>query len=112
LLGKNFAAVLSRQRLHQERSLNAHTIGRNVRIVAPSVLIIDLIRERRISMHKPTMKTIPESSRTVAPEDRQEEIRRRAYELYEERGRADGHDVEDWLRAEAEITGRSERGAA
>ena len=33
----------------------------------------------------------------------EEEIRRRAYELYEERGREDGHDLDDWLRAEAEI---------
>jgi len=31
------------------------------------------------------------------------EIRRRAYELYEQRGREDGHDVEDWLRSEEEI---------
>jgi hypothetical protein len=34
-----------------------------------------------------------------------EEIRRRAYELYESRGREDGHDIDDWLRAEAEVTG-------
>ena len=34
----------------------------------------------------------------------QEQIRRRAYELYEERGRYDGHDVEDWLQAESEMT--------
>ena len=34
-----------------------------------------------------------------------EEIRRRAYELYEKRGRDDGHDVDDWLRAEAELSG-------
>jgi hypothetical protein len=34
----------------------------------------------------------------------EEEIRRRAYELYKERGRQPGHDVDDWLRAEAEIT--------
>ena len=31
------------------------------------------------------------------------QIRRRAYELYEERGREDGHELEDWLRAEEEI---------
>jgi hypothetical protein len=30
------------------------------------------------------------------------EIRRRAYKLYEERGKADGHALEDWARAEAE----------
>jgi hypothetical protein len=42
----------------------------------------------------------------------EEQIRLRAYELYEARGREDGHDVEDWLQAEAEITGRTERIAA
>lgn len=31
-------------------------------------------------------------------------IRRRAYELYLERGGADGSALEDWLRAEAEVT--------
>ena len=31
-------------------------------------------------------------------------IRRRAYELYEERGREDGHEQEDWFRAKEEIT--------
>jgi hypothetical protein len=30
-------------------------------------------------------------------------IARRAYEIYEERGRCDGEDVDDWLRAEAEV---------
>jgi len=30
-------------------------------------------------------------------------IARRAYELYEARGRCDGEDMEDWLRAEAEV---------
>lgn len=34
----------------------------------------------------------------------QEEICRRAYELYEARGREDGHDIDDWVRAEAEVT--------
>lgn len=33
----------------------------------------------------------------------EELIRERAYQLYERRGREDGHDVEDWLEAEAEI---------
>ncbi len=30
-------------------------------------------------------------------------IRRRAYEIFEERGRQSGHDVEDWIQAEREI---------
>jgi Protein of unknown function (DUF2934) len=32
------------------------------------------------------------------------EIRLRAQELYEARGREEGHELDDWLRAEAEIT--------
>jgi hypothetical protein len=35
--------------------------------------------------------------------DLSELIARRAYEIYEERGRCDGDDVNDWLRAEAEV---------
>jgi Protein of unknown function (DUF2934) len=31
------------------------------------------------------------------------EIARRAYELYEARGREDGHDQEDWLQAERDL---------
>jgi hypothetical protein len=33
----------------------------------------------------------------------QEEIRQRAHELYEERGREPGYAEQDWLRAEAEV---------
>jgi outer membrane protein TolC len=35
--------------------------------------------------------------------DMQAEISRRAYELYTERGYQDGHELEDWLQAEAEL---------
>jgi hypothetical protein len=34
----------------------------------------------------------------------QEEIRQRAYEIYVERGGADGRDLADWLQAEAELS--------
>ena len=34
----------------------------------------------------------------------QGEIARLAYRLYERRGRQDGHDVDDWLSAERELT--------
>jgi len=33
----------------------------------------------------------------------EEEIRKRAYEIYLERGKVDGNAEDDWLRAEAEI---------
>jgi DUF2934 family protein len=37
----------------------------------------------------------------------QNKIRTRAYELYEQRGCGEGHDVDDWLQAESEVTARS-----
>ena len=39
-------------------------------------------------------------------------IRIRAYYFYEKRGCEHGHDVEDWILAEAEITGKKPAGAA
>jgi hypothetical protein len=41
---------------------------------------------------------------TGSTSDLQEQIRRRAYELYEERGKDQGHDLADWLQAESEVT--------
>lgn len=34
----------------------------------------------------------------------EQEIRRRAYEIYLEHGAQPGHELEDWLRAERELT--------
>lgn len=39
-----------------------------------------------------------------APSELQEQIRLRAYELYEQRGGEDGRELDDWLQAEAEVT--------
>ena len=41
----------------------------------------------------------------------EENVRARAYELYELRGRIDGHAEEDWLQAEGEVAGSNERKA-
>ena len=40
------------------------------------------------------------------PQDTLEQIRRRAYELFEQRGRQDGFHEQDWLQAESEILSR------
>jgi len=42
----------------------------------------------------------------------EERIRVRAYELYERRGKQDGHALNDWLQAEAELTGQKALRAA
>ncbi len=36
-----------------------------------------------------------------------EQVRRRAYELWEQRGRQHGRDADDWYRAESEVRGKS-----
>ncbi len=60
------------------------------------------------------MKTTKMAPRPVAdhvsrPPGVEERIRCRAYQIYEERGKFDGHDVEDWLVAEEEIIGHQVR---
>jgi DUF2934 family protein len=46
-----------------------------------------------------TSRNIP----TYAHPNLEEEIRRLAFELYVERGRKHGRDLDDWLNAEAEV---------
>jgi hypothetical protein len=57
---------------------------------------------------KPTSTTptrlITNNPTTKPTRDLQEQIRRRAYELYEQRGRDDRHELDDWLQAESEVT--------
>jgi len=42
----------------------------------------------------------------------EENVRSRAYDLYEVRGRMDGHAEEDWLEAEGEVARSNERKAS
>lgn len=53
------------------------------------------------------MKMVPKKQvATAEPTRIEDQIRTRAYELFEARGREDGHELDDWLRAEEEIVGR------
>jgi hypothetical protein len=49
---------------------------------------------------------------TIASGATESEIARRAFELYCDRGREDGHDVDDWLNAERELRDLSSSSAA
>lgn len=49
---------------------------------------------------------------TSDPQQLEHEIRVRAQQLYEEGGREDGHDLDDWLRAEAEVMQKKARTTA
>ena len=53
-------------------------------------------------MEKEVTKKQP-TSVTSEPQELEYQIRLRAYELYEARGRKDGHELDDWLRAKEEI---------
>ena len=52
------------------------------------------------------------ASVTKKPQELEVQIRLRAYELYESHGREDGHDLDDWLRAETELTEKKVRSIA
>ena len=39
-------------------------------------------------------------------------VAQRAYELYEQRGRQEGRDLEDWLNAESQLLGSAHQGQA
>lgn len=54
----------------------------------------------------------PSATVTSEPHELEHQIRLRAHELYEARGREDGHELEDWLRAEEEIRGSNITAAA
>ncbi len=61
-------------------------------------------------MKNPSTTPIADQTRTLTKRthDVQEQIRVRAYELYEQRGK-EGREVEDWLQAESEITQQQAR---
>ena len=62
-------------------------------------------KEKEVTKKQPT-------SVTSDQQGLEHQIRLRAQELYEARGREDGHELDDWLRAEAEITQKKVRTAA
>ena len=47
-----------------------------------------------------------QGKRSLVPINLEDEIRRRAYELYEQRGYLPGNEQDDWFTAEREILGR------
>jgi hypothetical protein len=52
-----------------------------------------------------------ETKKNVVPINLEDEIRRRAYELFQERGGIPGSEHEDWVRAEHEVLARYQQTA-
>lgn len=53
-----------------------------------------------------------EPRKNVLPINLEEEIRRRAYELYQQRGSSNGNEADDWYRAEREVRQRYQQQAS
>lgn len=53
-----------------------------------------------------TLTAVPTPNQQTKPTGEFQEhiFRHRAYELYEQHGRTNGHDLDDWLQAESELT--------
>lgn len=62
----------------------------------------------KLVMETTNQPTLPKGSKDSVFGQVQEQIQKRAYELYEARGRVDGHHEEDWARAETEILAQNE----
>ena len=95
---------------HEEERLRTESVALHQKRSLPT-----LSRAERQKGVPHAKRLDPKANRKIAAESHpnlEEQIRRRAYEIYEERGREDGHDMEDWLRAEAEITGTGIKAAA
>jgi len=54
-------------------------------------------------MKRTTSVSDAEPATSEQPPDMTDQVRARAYELYDLRGREDGHDLEDWLLAESQL---------
>jgi hypothetical protein len=65
------------------------------------------MKARRTSPTPDTSTTQPGSTPELL-----EQIRVRAYELFEQRGKSEGGDLEDWLQAEAEVLQRKAKTTA
>lgn len=69
-------------------------------MAASTVIVAINARLLRISRGSDTTAAMPEDKQGG---DSQQQIAKRAYELYEQHGHQDGHPEQDWLQAEREI---------
>ena len=84
----HYASLSLPPEINPAATLAQHSTGIPAASPNPTLFI------RQVSMESPHSEAL------------QEEIRQRAHEIYEERGREPGYDEQDWLRAEAEVLAR------
>jgi hypothetical protein len=102
---------------------NGHSTGQTIRVrsLTESPRVYRLPRDRKVSLEEKEMSVSSKPNRTekstqtelarsraaAGPDGKSahEEIRRRAYEIYLERGGRAGGEIDDWLQAERELEG-------
>jgi hypothetical protein len=63
------------------------------------------VDRRPQEIEKKPSTLVPKSDEPTVLIPIEQQIQKRAYELYEQRGRTDGHELDDWLQSECEIKG-------
>jgi hypothetical protein len=90
-----------------ETSINSTTSVSDANPVAAEAASADIKPEPKVA---PTPRKFevrrPETRKNVVPINLEDEIRRRAYELYQQRQPGSGSEAEDWLTAEREVRQR------
>jgi Protein of unknown function (DUF2934) len=85
----------------------------DVKAVAAEPTPIEAKPEVRVAPEpRKKLEVVKTEPRRVVPINLEDEIRRRAYELYQQRGGAPGSEAEDWLAAEREVRQRYKQQSA
>jgi hypothetical protein len=79
---------------------NGETHNAQVHSATPSVTV------EAVSEFREVRKALPDTRKNIVPINLEDEIRRRAYELWEQHGRVEGHESEHWFLAEREVRDR------
>ena len=82
------------------------------KITADEQRVINEMEKHQVAQHRRAPDANVETPATDPHPNLEEEVRHRAYELYEQRGRQNGRDLDDWLQAEAEVTGTASKDTA
>ena len=95
---------MPRTRSPKSKTENSGTLNAGAATAAQETFETSVVAES--PRPEPKRRAQPKTDTVLMPSTIEEEIRRRAYELYEGRGFTGGHETEDWLVAEQEVLQR------
>jgi len=91
----------------EQNGINTPTSNPQTNTVTSELVSSEINPERKVTPEPRKFELRkPEPRKNVVPINIEEEIRRRAYELYQQREPAAGSEAEDWLNAEREVMQR------